>query len=164
MDRPRPRAVELAEFRQGLREPSTFSGGAATADDLVRRWAAAVATQDTAMLRRLVIDRADFAWLVYPSSPMGQPPYDLSPALMWFQQEGNSGKGLTDVLRKRGGEALHLVGWSCNASEQQGENQVHAGCRVRRVAAPGDTVTEQLFGAIIERGGRFKFLSYSSRL
>ena len=151
-------------FREGLTEPTELAGGAPTADALVLAWASAVAAQDTTTLRRLVIDRAEFAWLVYPTSPMGQPPYDLSPALMWFQQESNSGKGLTDVLRKRGGEPLHLVDWSCAAPERQGENLIHAGCRVRRVAAPGDTVTEQLFGAIVERDGRFKFLSYSSRL
>jgi hypothetical protein len=35
---------------------------------------------------------------------------------------------------------------------------------VRRVQAPGDTVRERLFGPILERGGRFKFVSYANRL
>jgi hypothetical protein len=35
---------------------------------------------------------------------------------------------------------------------------------VLRVQAPGDTVEERLFGLILEREGRFKFVSLANQL
>jgi hypothetical protein len=35
---------------------------------------------------------------------------------------------------------------------------------VRRLPSPGDSVSERLFGPIVERGGRFKFVSYANKL
>jgi hypothetical protein len=163
--RTEPHEAELRTFRATLGAPAeTLVGGSLSADALVHRWVRAVQAADTVELRRMAVTPAEFAYLYYPSSPIARPPYDLSPELMWLQLESNSGKGLRDVLRKRGGEALHVLAFECDAPEAQGPNRVHAGCRVLRRGAQGDTTAERLFGAILERDDRFKFLSYSSRL
>jgi hypothetical protein len=159
-----PRDEEIRRFRQGLAEPAALAHGAPSADSLVARFARAVEARDTAALRALRIDRAEFAYLYYPTNALARPPYDLAPGLMWFQLEGNSGRGLYHVLDERGGRPLTIVGHRCEQVTREGENRVYGGCVVRRLQAPGDTVQEQLFGAIVERGGTFKFVSYSNRL
>lgn len=43
-------------------------------------------------------------------------------------------------------------------------NTVFGPCLIRRVQAPGDTVSERLFRPIIEREGRYKFVSLANKL
>ena len=47
---------------------------------------------------------------------------------------------------------------------REGENTVYGPCVVRWRGKAGDTVAVRLFGQIVERGGRFKFLSYANKL
>ena len=56
---------------------------------------------------------------------------------------------------------LELEAPVCNFEE--GDNVVYAPCVVRLVIQ-SDTVEQRLFGAIIERHGRFKFVSLANRL
>jgi len=159
-----PRDVALARFRSGLVEPPSLSGGAPSREVLVREFIAALERRDTVTLHGLLMTRAEFAFLYYPTNPEGLPPYDLSPGLMWFLLEGNSQRGLSHAFEDRGGRRLRYLGVHCQPPLQQGENTVWAGCVVSRQQAPGDTVIELLFGPIIERGGRFKFISYANKL
>jgi hypothetical protein len=74
----------------------------------------------------------------------------------------SSEKGIGRALRRFGGERLVLRGYWCDAGpERQGPNLIWTGCVVRLDAAPDGL---RLFGAIIERAGRFKFLSYANAL
>ncbi len=159
-----PREVAIERFRQGTRPVERFTGGAASRDALVAAWVRAVETSDTASLARMVINRDEFAWLYYPTSKQGLPPYDLSPSLMWFVVEGGSSKGLTRLMLDRGGKPLHVVGYSCDpTSNTEGENTVWGPCVLKRIKSPGDTVEERLFGLIVERDGEWKFLSYKGK-
>jgi hypothetical protein len=161
------REEELALFREGLLDPpgGAFRGGAASRDELVRRFVGALEHRDTAALRELLLTRAEFAYLYYPTNPEARPPYDLSPGLMWFLLDGNSRKGFARALDERGGRPLRYVGYACEGGPgRQAANTVWASCVVRRLQAPGDTVAERLFGPIVERGGRFKFVSYANKL
>lgn len=110
------------------------------------------------------LSRAEFAWLYYPSSPMARPPYELPPALMWFRLQGESEKGASRLLRERAGGSLGYVGHRCGEPRVEGANRLYPSCEVRRVTAAGDTVTERLFGLIIERGSAYKFISYANKL
>lgn len=159
-----PREVALERFRQETPQVDTLSGGAASRDELVRRWVKAIETKDTAELDRLLLTRAEFAWIYYPTNPQGLPPYDLNPQLMWFMNVENSNKGLTRMLEDRGGRPMHFLGYRCEgASSKEGENEVFGPCLVRRLQAPGDTVEERLFGLVLERRGRWKFVNYSGK-
>jgi hypothetical protein len=160
-----PRDVELARFRAGLSEPTGFTGGASNRDALVRDFINALERRDSTALRNLLLSRAEFAYLYYPSNPEAESPYDLSPGLMWFMMDGRSERGLARVLEERGGRPLQYVGYECpTPGMRQGQNTVWAGCLVRRRQGSSDAVRELLFGPIVQRGGLFKFVSYSNKL
>lgn len=159
------RTAELQDFRSTLgAPPSRLRGGPTSANELVRRFASALERRDTAALRAMALSRAEFAYLYYDTHPISMPPYDLSPGLMWFQLEGNSAHGLRQLLAKRAGFPLAIVGHACDAPVQQGpRNRFHGGCVVRR-QTPAGIVEESLFGSILERDGIFKIVSYSNDL
>jgi hypothetical protein len=160
-----PREVALQRFQEGLREPKQLSGGAGSMDALIRRFLEGVKDRDTAELRRLLLDRAEFAYLYYPTTPQSLPPYDLSPTLMWFLLSERSGQGLTKALQSLGGKPFHYSGYECDPKpSREGANTVWGPCLVRLELTPSDTGSVRLFGLVIEREGRYKFVSYSNKL
>ncbi len=160
-----PRDVALARFRECCGRVDSLSGGAASREALVRRFVRALETQDTATLRELLLTRSEFAWLYYETSPQGLPPYDLSPALMWFLLDGNGAKGLGRALDEYGGKPLGYLDYRCDEKTSvEGENTLWGPCAMRRVEPDGDTVQVRLFGLGIKRGGCWKFLNYSNKL
>lgn len=159
-----PREVAIERFREGTRQVTAFEGGASSRDALVKSWAKAIETADTTALQRMLINRDEFAWLYYPTASQGLPPYDLSPSLLWFMTEGQSTKGLRRLLQERAGKPMRMIGYNCDPKPTiEGANTVWGPCELKRVKAPGDTVQERLFGLIVQRGGEWKFLSYTGR-
>ena len=158
-----PREEALRRFRAGLPPVEMLDGGAQSRGALVRAFVRAVAAADTAALRRLTLSRAEFAWLYYPTTPQSLPPYDLAPGLMWFLIEGGSAKGARRLLSELGDRPLHHAGYRCaDPPSREGANTVWGPCVVRRIQAAGDTTEARLFGPIIERGGRYKFVSLAN--
>ena len=159
------RSDELRRFRADLVPPAGLTGGATSRDDLVRRYVHALERADTAALEALAIDRAEFAFLFYPTTPQGRPPYDLSPGLMWFMLQENSRRGLVHAIEERGGQPLGYVGYSCDRTpSREGKNTVVGPCLIRRRQSGRDEVQERLFGLIIERDHRFKLVSLANKL
>jgi hypothetical protein len=142
--------------------PTALEGGEADARTLVLRWVRAVERADTADLGRMHLTPAEFIALYYPESRYTSPPWRQSPRLFWFLLTSRSSQGLTRVLERHGGRPLGYVGHHCSDEpEHAGRNVVWGRCLVRHVAGT-DTVTAQLFGAIIFRDGHYKFYSYAS--
>lgn len=164
VDTVRSMEEELRRFTADLpATPAELEGGAGSLDELARSFVAAVAARDTQALRRMHISRAEFAYLYYRSASVSRPPYEMPPGLLWFQIDGISAQGITRLLRETGGAPLRYVRAVCpGAPEPQENNLVHAGCRVEYVAGDGARRTEKLFGNVLERGGRFKFISYAN--
>jgi hypothetical protein len=163
VDSVRPLEEELRRFRAGLPRPATLGGGAASREALVRRFLDALARRDSAALARMALTRAEFAWLVYPSSPLMRPPYRQPPGLVWLQLEAGGRPGLRRLLDRFGGRAPAYAGHACDAAPAvEGENRLWRGCRVTLVPAPGDTIRARLFGVVVERRGRFKFANFAS--
>lgn len=160
-----PRDVELARFRQGLGDSlSELQSDFRSRDAIIDAYVKRLAANDTAGLVQLALTKNEFAWLYYPTNPIGLPPYDLSAGLMWFQMEGNSRQGLLHALDERGGRNLHVVGYTCESTSTEGENRIHNRCALKKLQAPGDTVPEILFGGILERHGRFKLIGFVNKL
>lgn len=165
LDQSVPREVALTRFRMGLAPVDTLSGGETTVGGLIASFISALERNDTATLRSLVMTPAEFAYIYYPTNPQSLPPYELGPDLMWFLIETRSRQGAAAALSERGGRPLRYLGFSCDPDASfEGENTVLGPCVVLRLQAPGDTIAERLFGPIIQRRGRFKFVSLANKL
>ena len=128
----------------------------------MRRFTLAVEQRDTAALGRLVISKAEFAFLYFPSSEYSRAPYRQKPGLVWFRMTETSQKGIGRILARDGGKKLNAAGHRCApAAKVEGQNRIWSDCRLV-VRRDGRMVERKLFGSIVERNGRFKFLTYAS--
>jgi hypothetical protein len=161
-----PIEEEIRRFRATLSEaPDRLEGGAASRDELVNRFVAAVEAADTLALRDLLVTRAEFAYLYYPHTMYTRPPYELSPALLWFQIETGTNTGLSRMMEAFAGRPLEWTGYRCAPDPRtEGDNRVWADCRVLLAPREGEPAEAALFGSILERNGVFKFVSYSNEL
>ena len=134
-------------------------------DSLVRQFVRAVEAGNSAALGELVLTPAEFAWLYYPWSPQGLPPYDVTADLMWDLLSRQSDRGARRLLRIAGGRALGYADYACPAEPQaEGANRIWGPCTITFVSGSGDTVSARLTGPILERDGRFKFVSLTNDL
>ncbi|HSJ07356.1 MAG TPA: hypothetical protein VK936_11660 [Longimicrobiales bacterium] len=161
-----PIEEELHRFRAALPDTVTaLAGGATSIDALVVGFLKALEARDASALGELVLMPAEFAWLYYPHTRFTARPYELSPAVVWFQLENYGSRGLNRALLRYGGRILDHAGHRCPvAAEVEGDNRIWSGCVIRHVGEAGDTADLSLFGGIIERDGRFKFINYANRL
>ena len=160
-----PPDEELRRFRAALPGDSATAlvGGSASRTALVRRFVKALAAADTADLRAMAVRGREFADLYYPESPYARPPYHQPPSFAWRMIQDPSIAGLTKLLSRLGGKPMTFVGEMCDPTVlREGMTKRYAGCLVRVVGESGDTATKRYFGSIIERGGQFKFLSYTN--
>jgi hypothetical protein len=159
-----PMDEQLRRFRTGLNVvPHVLSGTARSKDQLMRTFVRALESADTVALARLAITRAEFAYLVFPESPLSAPPYSQAPQLVWMRHSYGSATGLDRLLNRLGGAPLGFRSWSCAESPAvEQSNRIWKDCTVRFSPHGGPTQTLQLFAGILEREGRFKILSYAN--
>jgi hypothetical protein len=158
-----PMDQALDRFRGGLVESVGLSGGADSRDDLVEKVVRAFEAQDTMAFEALAVNRAEWAFLYYPHNVLSKPPYELPPALAWFQLQEANRKGVLRGLRELGGHRVTYQGYTCSQEPVlEGENRIWTGCTVMLRRDDGDPVTITLFAAILERDGRFAVLSYDN--
>ncbi len=135
---------------------------------VTRFWLAyvrALAQRDTAALASMAVSRAEFAYLYYPTAAEGLPPYDLEPGLMWYLLQQRSERGIRRALAVYGGQRLKLLGHECGTEvSREGENTVAGPCVLRLRDQRGQAVSVRLLTQILERGGRYKILSYANKL
>lgn len=151
----------LRRFREGLDPVRALDSVASSRDALVEAWADALERQDTARLVSLHLTRAEFAYLYFPESPYAAPPARTPPEFLWFQFRENSEKGLNRAVRRLGGRPVEIEALTCAPPRRHGRSLLHEACRVRRRTAEG-VMEQRLFGTILERDGRFKFVSYAN--
>jgi len=160
-----PIEEELRRFRAGLPEVTALAGGASSRDELVDLFVRAVEAADTLALAPLLLTRAEFAYLHYPHTIYTAPPYELSPALLWFQMENLTSRSLTRLFQRLAGAPLHVTGYRCEDEPTiEGPNRVWSECRLLLAPPDAEPLDTRLFGSILERDGVFKFVSYSSEL
>jgi hypothetical protein len=159
-----PMDENFRRFRAGLDSVATLSGGAPSADSLVRSLLTAIATRDTALARELVLNRAEFAWSYYPDHELAKPPYEISPAFLWSQIQNGSTKGITRLFTRFGGRDITYRGLNCDADRiiERGRFREREYCLVSFHDAQDGPSELRMFAAIVERDGRFKFLSYAN--
>jgi hypothetical protein len=125
----------------------------------------ALTERDTALIRRLTLSQAEFAWYYYPSDPQAYPPYDLDPQMMWFPLLGNSDNGLRQALQVYGGRSLRYRDGRCEGdSSAQGENVLWGPCSLGYEEPDGQRRDERLLKLVIRRGGAYKVVSWANKL
>ncbi len=161
-----PVEEEIRRFQATIgTRPTAFSNAASSRSALVKQFVHALERNDTTALLRLVVDRAEFGYLVYPTSPNAAPPYRHSPELVWLSRTASADKAVSRLFARFGGKPISYAGFACpDSADRQGANTVWAECVVNRVGPTGDTTRLRMFGAIVARGGRFKFLSLANGL
>ena len=159
-----PPGEALSRFRADLPEADTLRGGGESIDALVRRFTAALSRRDTAELNAMLLDRAEFAWLYYPDSKISKPPYEAPPDLLWAQLLATSDEGAKRLLNSFGGGTHSVHSVSCPAPSMEGLNRLHEACVVRLTTGAAVGEPSRLFGTILERDGRFKFVGFANAL
>ena len=160
-----PVEEEIRRFQAELPEEITeLKEGESSRDALVARFVAYMEAADTTGLAGLAMTPGEFGYLYYPTSRYTRPPYRLSPGLVWFQNQNQSSRGLTRLLRRYAGQTMGYIGFDCpDAAEVEGENRFWHYCTVRHLYQ-GDTVEVRLFGSIWERDGRYKLVGFANEL
>jgi len=157
---------ELRRFRAAVGGDSAtaFVGGSPSREALVRRFLKALAANDTADIRAMVIHAREFADLYYMDSPYSHPPYRQSVSLAWRLIQDPSLTNISTLMAKRGGQPIAYVSDACDPKVQpEGKTTRYTGCLVTVRENGGQPVNRRLFGSIVERGGQFKFLSYTNK-
>jgi hypothetical protein len=168
-----PIEEDIRRFREGMTPVDGFDGGPASMEALVDAFLRRLEAGDVEGVAALAMSRTEFAYLYYPHTIYTAPPYELSPALVWFQQQNRSSRGLSRVLQRYAGKPLLDTGFQCpDKGEAFGPGRIWHGCTVlglvsEETAEPGaatGAVEERLFGSILEIGGRYRFVSFSNEL
>jgi hypothetical protein len=156
-----PPGEALRRFRAGLDAPARLDGPARR-DELVDRFLVAVRRNDAAALQRLVLNRAEFAYLVFPELKVSRPPYNQPPEIAWMMYDANSSGRIGRLLDRAA--AFELLGYRCPPrANVEGRLTVWPGCVVR-VRDAGRLRELRLFGAIVEREGHFKLAGFATDL
>ncbi|HUQ47092.1 MAG TPA: hypothetical protein VM053_02480 [Gemmatimonadaceae bacterium] len=160
-----PVEEELRRFRAAIggAAVSALGSAAPSRDSLVKAFMHSLSISDSAALQSMQLNAREFAWLVYPESRYARAPYRQAPALVWNQVQNPAASGFTRLVRRLGSRKLRYTGYECSPRpDREGNNVLWTGCTVR-VAEPNEAArTRRLFGSIIERDGRFKFVSYAN--
>jgi hypothetical protein len=161
-----PIEEEIRRFRATLDDhPTELAEALDAREALVRAFVAAIESEDLAAAERLRLTRAEFAYLYYPFTRYTARPYELAPGLVWFQFENHGGRGINRAMQRYGGSPIGYVAHRCDADPTVEEgNRIHTGCVVERVRDDGERESIPVLGPILEREGRFKFLSFANGL
>lgn len=162
-----PVEEEIRRFKaaRGNVSTSELEHASASRDELVRRFMRGLEARDTAELRAMALSATEFIDLYYPTSIYSKPPYKQSPELVWMLIQQSGEKGIGRALQRYGGTDQKFEGYECDAEPlTSGENRVWEGCVIRWSPAQDIPSPIRLFGPIIERDGKLKFISYANDL
>ena len=159
------REEAVRRFQQNLTPVTRLQSPYESRDSLIAALISAVSARDTAALATMAVSRSEFAYLYYPTTPQGMPPYDLEPGLMWHLLRQRSERGIRRALAVYGGQRLDLLSHDCGpGSSQEGPNTIVGPCTLRLRDHAGQAVSVRLLTQIMERNGRYKVLSYANSL
>ncbi len=153
-------AEATARFVQGLPRVTALEGGASSAEELIDDFFGAIANGDSAAIARMVVSRAEYGFLYYPTSIYTRKPYELSPDIAWLLSSETNQKAARRLVRRLGGQKLGVSSWTCDKVEHEGLNTIRSNCSVLIEEEAGPR-RRQLFQSLIERDGHTKFLSYA---
>ena len=160
-----PVEEQIRRFQEsvGGKGVTELTNGTRSREALIARFRRALASSDTVALLSMLVTPREFIDLVYPESQYTRPPYRQSPALVWQQIQSSSDAGLSRLLARMGGVRIRGERERCEQTpETFGGNTVYSHCTLAVRQPDGSTKPMRLFGPVMERGGRFKLLSYAN--
>ncbi|HVF39326.1 MAG TPA: hypothetical protein VM939_05450 [Gemmatimonadaceae bacterium] len=153
----------VRRFRVGLPGVNTLSSPARSRESLLGSFLHALARNDERALRTLVVGKAEYAYLYFPTSRYAAKPYELAPDIAWTLNHENSEKGFRRLLTRLGGQKLNRARLTCGDSISEGANTFLRSCEVSYMnPVTRSRISKALFGPIMMRDGKFKLLSYSN--
>jgi hypothetical protein len=157
-----PPEEALRRFREGMVAPAVLDGPRSR-DELLERFMIAVKNRDVAALRTLGVSRPEYAYLVYPELPISRPPYRQPPNIAWLLLETSSNASVNKLVTTAASR-FELLGYDCPSRRvPHGPLGLTNGCTIR--VREGSTERPvRLFRSIVDRGGRWKFLSLDGDL
>lgn len=155
-----PAEEALRRFRVGLVQPKQLDGPTSR-DELYRRFAEALHTKDEMALARLSVTRAEYAYLVYPEISISRPPYNQPPDIAWMLALNASRSGYSKLLGRA--DSFTLRGYECSTPPER-EGAVAFWRCTMDVVYQGQSRRMRLFGAVVERDGRFKIATFDNDL
>jgi hypothetical protein len=162
-----PIEEEIRRFQATLADTAReLTGGESSRDALVTAFMRALERGDTAAFAPMAVGVAEFGYLYFPESRFTAKPYKTKPGLLWGQIQNGSARGINRAFQRFGGQALGFQGYECSREPvEEGLNRLWEGCAVTIRPAGADSArTLRLFGGMLERDGRWKFLSYANDL
>jgi hypothetical protein len=157
-----PRDEAIRRFRAGVDSVSRLDGPRSR-DELLQRFRRGVRGRNRRALESLTVTRAEYAFLVYPDLPISRPPYTQPPDIAWLLLATSTASNI-NKLTTSAASRFELLTYACAASPTtHGRVRLHSGCTVR-AREQGVERPIRLFGSIIERDGRWKFLSLDGDL
>jgi hypothetical protein len=143
---------------------TSFSGGAASPEELGRKALAAIALKDAAALAALRVTEAEYRDILFPKFPEAQRPENtLKVEFHWFLLDSKSKAGIRDAINNYGGKTLTLEGIVVtDGVVDHGTYKIHRKVLLRCRMPNGGTEDLRIFGSIVEMDGQFKVLSYPS--
>ncbi len=156
-----PTEIALERFLSSETRVDSLTHGARSRDDLIARFFDAISSRDSSALGALLVTRAEYGFLYYPTSIYSRKPYELAPDVAWMLNSGNNAKGAGRLLARLGGKRAVHIGTTCGKESDEGSNRFVTDCITRYRTEAGREESRQLFGAIMERSGRLKFLSFA---
>ena len=121
----------------------------------------ALASRDRDALLRLAVDETEFRGEVWPELPASRPERNLPFGYVWTDLKTKSDAGLDRVLAEHGGLRYQLQQLRFNRPSTKYDSfLIHREAMVDVRAPDGTALTLQLFGSVIQKGGRFKVFSY----
>lgn len=159
-----PPGEALRRFQATVAGPpvARLTGGAPSAEALLRRYWSMLVRHDTAAIRGLVVSRGEFAYVYFPeSAPFAS---GMQPSTAWILYESQTGRGLSRAFRATIGAETTVHATICrDRSRNEGKSHTYGPCAVvLRKGIAFDTLW--IGGTLIQRDGVHKFLGLDNAL
>jgi hypothetical protein len=151
---------------QVLESPSQASGCTLantqdSLDALGLRFLEVLARGEREELATLVVQKEEFAECVYPTLPASQPGSNLSVDFIWDQSYLRNQGGLARTMDYAGRKYEYVGLRIVDGTKDYGTFTIHRDGRIQVKDETGKELELNLFGSVIESGGRFKIYSFA---
>jgi hypothetical protein len=142
-------------------ERCTLANTDESMDALGRHFLEVLARGDREEMAALAVQKEDFSTCVYPTLPASQPGSNLSVDFVWDQSYLRNLAGLAKTLDYAGRKYEYVGLRIADGTRHYVTFTIHRDVRIQVKDETGKELELNLFGSVIESGGRFKIYSFA---